>query len=622
LKAVSGHGGADPTRLTSASRNVEKLRGLQRLLDRKSLAAELIARSIPIGQYGPGGPQITGFRHFMGPPSPDQSFKIYGLLPYRCPENVDKLRYLMELLATHLAKDFNWPPHSAEDIAKFNPAPERDENPYLPSGYTYLLQLVAHDLVQTSLAISIVEDATTGTRNVRSSALRLTTIYGDGPSACPFAYAIDDEPIYDRTPTRTLLRLGRMKDTGCPFRDIARSTADNETIDLKNQITEPLVADARNDDHAILAQMTALFYHLHNGILSLLPTRDERKMADSPWEAAFDRYLCARDAATLIYRNVVKKDLMKRLLHPDIYRAYAVESPIFLDPESKYPDSLVEFVGPPSGRRSGDWRVPLEFSHAAFRFAHAMVRDRYQINDSANFSIIDALRQNSTLSPNAMPLDHTWIVRWSHFFEIDGTRPNLSRRIGPELSRILLLPDEIDHKKSKYLAYRDLLSSGFVGLWSVNSLIEEIRKKRPEFIELSTLLKDDQERAKAVRDWLGPPKKGGFQQEDIDTLADDTPLYLFVLLEAAHDPKSLGLRLGVLGSIIVAEVVFRALVLDPLPAEVDNCGFHDSLRRLSMSIYGQNYLDEKRIPKIETMADLVKFTAAVAGLEKATPPFL
>jgi hypothetical protein len=617
---MSGHGGADPTRLAAAYRNAAKLTRFRALADRVTADASL--RRIPIDQYGPGGPQITGFRHFMGPPSPDQTFKIYGLLPYRCPENVDKLRYLMDLLATHLVKDFDWPHHSAEDSAQYKPAPERDENPHLPSGYTYLLQLVAHDLVQTSLAISILEDATTGARNVRSSALRLTTVYGDGPATCPSAYAVDDEPRYDRTPTRTMLRLGRMKGTDCPFRDIARSTADNETIDLKGLRTEPLIADPRNDDHAILAQMTALFHHLHNGILSILPTRDEPVMADSPWEAAFDRYLCARDAATLIYRNIVKKDLMKRLLHPDIYRAYAVESPTFLDPESKYPDSLIEFISPPSGRRSGDWRVPLEFSHAAFRFAHAMVRDRYQINDNSNFAIIDALRQNSTLSPSTMPLDHTWIVRWSHFFDIDGTRPNLSRRIGPELSRILLLPDEIDHTKSKYLAYRDLLSSGFVGLWSVKSLIEEIKKKRPEFVELSTLLKDEKERAKAIRDWLGPPKDGSLQQEDIDTLADDPPLYLFILLEAARDPKSLGLRLGVLGSIIVAEVIFKALMLDPLPAEIDSCGLHDSLRRLSISIYGQNYLDEETVPKIDTMADLVRFTASIADLEKATPPFL
>ena len=33
-----------------------------------------------------------------------------------------------------------------------------------------------------------------------------------------------------------------------------------------------------------------------------------------------------------------------------------------------------------------------------------------------------------------MPLDETWMVQWSRFFEINETKPNFSRRIGPYLS--------------------------------------------------------------------------------------------------------------------------------------------------------------------------------------------
>ena len=54
-------------------------------------------------------------------------------------------------------------------------------------------------------------------------------------------------------------------EAGCPFRDIARTPAENVTgIDrsipgMRVARTEALIADPRNDDHAIMSQLTALF---------------------------------------------------------------------------------------------------------------------------------------------------------------------------------------------------------------------------------------------------------------------------------------------------------------------------------------------------------------------------
>ncbi|WP_407112756.1 hypothetical protein [Bradyrhizobium sp. LMG 9283] len=55
------------------------------------------------------------------------------------------------------------------------------ENSDIPAGYTYLLQLVAHDLVQTSFPISELENTATAVRNDRAYRLKLHTIYGGGP---------------------------------------------------------------------------------------------------------------------------------------------------------------------------------------------------------------------------------------------------------------------------------------------------------------------------------------------------------------------------------------------------------------------------------------------------------
>jgi len=613
---MGGHGGGDP-RAHRLVGDPEKLKKFfkEHFDDKKPPPLQDSPLDMPIPRYRP---EIDGFRHFMGTPTPDQSLKINGRGPHDTREITEETRRMMSRLADRLVDftPFEWPKHTAGDAGKFNPPADIAENPNLPSGYTYLLQIVAHDVVQTSLAVSILDDSRSGVRNARTSFLRLETIYGDGPMVCPHAYALDDRPNSNEGGTRTMLRLGRTREADpsvkCPFRDIARAGAENVTgVDMGRALTEPMIADARNDDHAILAQMTALFHLLNNGILTkLLPQREQKVMAGSLWEASFDRYLCARYAVTLIYRNVIRKDLMRRILHGKIYDRYAGDSPVFLDEEESH------------------WNMPLEFSHAAFRFAHAMIRGDYRINDKNAFLLDEVLRQTSNKAPRDMPLSVAWMVRWSHFFEIGDTAPNLSRRIGPRLSQKLVGFSDIDRTHSTRLAYRDLMSSIFVDLWSVDALLEKIAAGHPELVALSPYLKADKAghdaRAAMIAECLGPPAPDSthLTADDIAALSNDPPLFLFLLCEAARDPEALGLRLGVLGSIIVAETIFKALDRDKLPAEINSPSLKTSLFELSKSIYGgdKNYLED--IPEIETMADLIKFTAKVSDLEAGQPAFL
>jgi hypothetical protein len=585
--------------------------------------------------------RIRGFRHFLEKPRPEQRFRIYGdLVPQDSDENLCKLRLLMGRLANRMRDHYGWAANGKNGLQPW-------ENPGIPSGYTYLLQLVAHDLVQSSVPISIVEDTTTGVLNTRRSRLRLDAIYGGGPLVCPFVYELDD--MFDET--RTRLRLGRIQkdpqdsDMGCPFRDIPRVRPDRisgENRDLTTSagvhpaLTDVLIADPRNDAHVVLSQLTAVFHHLHNGILDLLPKRDQMVQASSKWEAAHERYLCARSAATLIYRNVIRKDLMKRILHPKIYEAY--QDPKFRLLESRSRGASKSRSGSAVSQQA--WGIPLEFSHGAFRFGHAMVRPSYQINNSNGgpFSLDLVIGRTSAKEPQNMPLDRSWIVQWSKFFEI----ANLSRRIGPQLSGPLTTPDifpavlqqagdaECDRQaeiqaNSVGLAYRDLVSSSLVGMWSVPALIEEIKGLEPDFIKLSRLLRDPAFRVERLKNWLGGTEAGQYNRlrdpADIRSIAEDPPLPFFVLFEAADDPECQGKTLGVLGSILVAEVVFGALNRDRLPHTTRAKSLQQALAKISGAIYdGQNFLAS--IPDIETMSQLIEFTAERAGLRNATPAFL
>jgi hypothetical protein len=551
-----------------------------------------------------------GFRHFLGAPSPAQRFRAFGVDPLASSDHA-KLRGLMHRLSRRMDAAIKWPPHHVQSA-------EYWENPFIPSGYTYLLQFIAHDLVHSAIPLSVAGGLGRGTANARRIPLRLETLYGSGPVGSPHIYALD-APNDDR---RTKLRLGRMRwkenepATGCPFRDIARAQAENVTgIDrsiagVRVALTEALVADPRNDDHAVMSQLTALFALLHNALIDLIRRQEQVSGRNSQFGAAYKRFLCAREAVTLTYHNILRNDLMQRVIHPAIYAAYTGPFPHFMD----RPDNADQ------GLAIGDWEIPFEFSHGAFRFGHAMVRHEYCINDLSIQDLNSTLEKTSANDPVNMPLDETWMVQWSRFFEITETTPNFSRRIGPFLSDGLgndqIFP-AFDETERVGLLYRDLLGAGFAGMWSVDALIGEIRSRQPHLIAASRLLADRAYRVDQLRQWLAAGHAySALTVEDIETLSNDPPLPFFVLFEAMQ--QMAGLKLGTLGSIIVAEVIFGVLANDPRSSSGD--ALAAQLARLSRERYSVDFFQE--IPPISSMAQLVSFTSEIAELQQACPAFL
>ncbi|MET0676879.1 MAG: peroxidase family protein, partial [Bradyrhizobium sp.] len=491
------------------------------------------------------------------------------------------------------------------------------ENPFIPSGYTYLLQFMAHDLVHSAIPLSVAGGLGRGTANARRMPLRLETLYGSGPVGSPHIYALD-APTDDR---RTKLRLGRMRwkenaaATGCPFRDIARAQAENLTgVDrsiagVRAALTEALVADPRNDDHAVMSQLTALFALLHNGLVDIIRRQEGSAGPNGQFGAAYKRFLCARNALTAIYHNIIRNDLLRRVLHPAVHADYRGPDPDFIDRPPLNGNVAV-----------GDWEIPLEFSHGAFRFGHAMVRPEYQINDLSLHDLNNTLEKSSLNDPANMPLDETWMVQWSRFFEINGSTPNLTRRIGPHLSDGLgndqIFP-AFDETERVGLLYRDLLGAGLAGMWSVDALIDEIGSRRPHYVAMSRLLADRAYRVEQLRQWLASGRSyGALTDEDIETLSNDPPLPFFILFEAMHQMD--GLRLGLLGSIIVSEVIFGTLANDP--QSTSGSSLADQLDLVAREFYLTNVFQE--IPDISSMAQLVEFTTEIADLRQAVPAFL
>jgi hypothetical protein len=581
-----------------------------------------------------------GFCNFFDKPTNDQVFCYDGKPIDHTRDIQEPLRKALMKLAYTLEGD-----KARLGVTSYGDAEvgqQNDENPNIPSGYTYLMQLVAHDLVQSVSSLAVTDDGRVALNNNRATPLRLEAIYNGGPENSPLLYQADSS---DTNAPGSYLRLGPLDTQNtftCPFRDVARVDLSKATADVSQRVEDPkapggpavagaataasvgpnvpvrlpdvLVGDVRNDDHAILSQLTVVFHLLHNGLVKWTESVPLKAYANNEPEKVIDRYYFGRMAATLIYRNILRTDLMKRLLHPRIYALYS----------SKTPPKVFIFKG----------GIPLEFSHGALRVCHVMPRQHYRFNEREEFDLKQVLMENSASeSTITMPLPEFWAVAWSYFFDIDPDNRqnlNLSMRLRPRYqnqTQAKVIFDDFDDTTKPGLAYRDMLSATLAGLWSASAMMTRLAnaQSEPELAKVfqRAKLADATYRTSAIRKWLMETCEGGdlkLDDDELDSLSQDPPLPFFLMFEAMSDPDSLGLRLGPLGSVIVAAVIFGVLDADPL-TPANKVTLEDQLGYLHDNVFGSE-VPKLDFGKLESMAELIRFVSGLHGLDGAKPRFI
>jgi hypothetical protein len=419
------------------------------------------------------------------------------------------------------------------------PMGSNDPNTRIPAGYTYLLQFVAHDLVDTNIPFWAAAEAGVPSRNMRDEPLALDTLYGGGPTICPMAF----EPAGMMPDSRIHLRLGQILDadrlglTGaCPYRDTARLKVPNAPPEGEpDDASQVFLADVRNDSSTLLGQIIVLFSIVHNAVATKLATLGPQQ-----------RFAHASTAVRTMYYAIIRNDLMKLLLHEPVYNTLNARK-----------------------ADSNDWLwhgrgIPLEFSHGAYRVGHAMVRPFYKFNvDADTFPIASVLQGPIPGEDVRSPLPSTWIVEWANFFALGGT-PNYSLKLSIHQQLPLDYPglfNPVAANSPDHMTLRDWLSAANARTARIDVLIQAAGQHYPDLKFLD---------GAAIQQWLTEVTQSSLGTADAKTivtqnaalLATDLPLPLYVLLESQRDSTIVGAHLGPLGSIIVGETIFRRLVTE------------------------------------------------------------
>jgi hypothetical protein len=435
-------------------------------------------------------------------------------------------------------------PARASDIEPVpTPAPvDEQENPLIPAGYTYLGQFIDHDITFDPVSSLQRQNDPDALHDFRTPRYDLDSLYGRGPADQPYLYRSGAQPLLH--PSLGFDQRGVMFLQGEQRGDPSDPAAAPFTgPDLpRNSEGRALIGDPRNDENLIVSQLHATFLKFHNRMVELV--FDECGMTGN------DLFKEAQRRVRWHYQWIVVHDFLPRII--DGWTGDESVPGRGVVEDILRPDKYVVSGGTGNLLRPRlhfyHWReqpfLPVEFSVAAYRFGHSMVRPSYFINDfvreqnrNARIPIFSASDHPLANLTGFRPLPDGWGLQWKYFFELEPTfQPQPGYKIDTRLSTPLgALPGQSDMAN---LAQRNLVRALRLGLPSGQNVARAmgIRPLSDADLDLG---------ARGAPDFNG-----------------DAPLWFYVLRES--ELLAGGHHLGPVGGRIVAEVLIGLLMGDPL----------------------------------------------------------
>ncbi|WP_170113210.1 peroxidase family protein [Ahniella affigens] len=267
----------------------------------------------------------------------------------------------------------------------------------------------------------------------------------------------------------------------------------------RNGDFEAEIPDSRNDENIITAQLHRIWQRIHNCLVD-----------DG---ASFEQ---ARNDTILLFQTVVVGDFLAQILQPHIFKAYFFKGETHLNLSTTELSKL--------------------FAKAAFRFGHTMVRRSYTLNQVA---------ENITLNQivaRVRPIPARFKIDWKLFFRMDDSS-NVQRAMGIDSMLSAFMSEIPDLRgRNQDVVMRNLEAGNDLpsGLEYVATLVARLDPAPLDpALGLFPLSNDD-----------SPMSALGIRMSQM-------PLWPYLLLEAEIQGRRE--RLGVLGSLIVAETIRNAI---------------------------------------------------------------
>ncbi len=256
-------------------------------------------------------------------------------------------------------------------------APDAEESG-IPALYTYLGQFIDHDITFDPSGMLQKEKDPDALVDFRTPAFDLDNVYGRGPDDQPYLYDGDK-----------LFLLGDpIAGGGDPnARDLPRNGAPKGR-------RRALIGDPRNDENTIVSQLQGLFLRFHNRVVAEHPHADFPEL---------------QQIVRMHYQYVVLHDFLPRIVHSDVLAALKTGG--HYDPHKL---KFYHFRNEPF--------MPVEFSVAAYRLGHSMIRPGYRLNDAPDnrLPIFPAPGDPPTSGLTGFgEMDPNRGIDWGRFIDID-----------------------------------------------------------------------------------------------------------------------------------------------------------------------------------------------------------
>jgi Animal haem peroxidase len=405
----------------------------------------------------------------------------------------------------------------------------------IPAGFTYVGQFIDHDLTFDKTNVMLGANISPAQLlQARSPSLDLDSLYGAWPQDPGSAKFYESDGLH--------LKMGKTKaEAGIPAQngfDLPRGAGNTNA-----QKRKAIIPDPRNDENLAVAQTHLALSRFHNRVVDTLGS-----------VPADQRFAKAREIVTKHYQWMIRTDYLPRICAPgavnDVFNNGRKAFEVGVDPTSV-----------PT--------MPIEFSVAAFRLGHAMVRRAYNWNrifddGAGTLEWLFIFSGTGGDLAGETRLLGSWVADWRRLFDFgEAGKQNLKVPAGKFNRAMRIDTTLVDPLKNlptgafggpnvpfndprANLAFRNLTRAKMVKLATGQQMATFLKGKGVNLQKLTkTQIRDGKNGADL--DGLTPPQR--------QAVLKDTPLWFYVLREAEFG----GGKLKGVGARIVAETFHRAM---------------------------------------------------------------